>query len=87
VPLKYSPIACAALCALWTSPLWAARERVLHSFNAADGLQPFAGLIFDNHGNLYGTAEYGGANNYGRFLSYRLPATDHGRKRCCIPLI
>jgi hypothetical protein len=35
-------------------------ERVLHSFNGTDGASPFGNLIFDQAGNLYGTAAYGG---------------------------
>jgi len=37
-------------------------ERVLHSFggNNGDGSVPFAGLIIDSAGNLYGTTEFGG---------------------------
>jgi uncharacterized repeat protein (TIGR03803 family) len=49
-------------------PLLAATsEKVLHSFNPNDndGLNPYAGLIFDRSGNLYGTTEYGGAQGYG----------------------
>ena len=30
-------------------------ESVLHSFNGSDGAFPYAGLIFDAAGNLYGT--------------------------------
>jgi uncharacterized repeat protein (TIGR03803 family) len=30
-----------------------------------DALYPYAGLIFDSQGNLYGTSGYGGANDYG----------------------
>ena len=44
-------------------------ERVLHSFAyggcSADGARPFAGLIMDASGDLFGTTDFGGANNGG----------------------
>jgi uncharacterized repeat protein (TIGR03803 family) len=41
-------------------------QKVLHSFgNGTDGQKPFAGLIFDGAGNLYGTATAGGASGNG----------------------
>jgi uncharacterized repeat protein (TIGR03803 family) len=41
-------------------------ENVLYSFqNGSDGGQPYAGLIFDGAGNLYGTTAAGGAGNGG----------------------
>ena len=41
-------------------------EKVLWSFgNGTDGAQPYAGLIFDPAGNLYGTTDLGGAFGYG----------------------
>ena len=40
-------------------------EQVLHSFNGADGYWPWAGLIFDAAGNLYGTTNRGGAYEAG----------------------
>jgi len=41
-------------------------EKGLHAFSGgADGAHPNAGLIFDTAGNLYGTAELGGASNLG----------------------
>ena len=44
------------------TPLFAAsKEKVLHSFGKGkDGVEPFAGLIFDAAGNLYGTTSEGG---------------------------
>jgi uncharacterized repeat protein (TIGR03803 family) len=39
---------------------------VLYSFTGgSDGESPAAGVIFDNSGNLYGTTQLGGADNYG----------------------
>jgi len=41
-------------------------ETVLHSFSAGrDGNFPWAGLLLDKEGNLYGTTVYGGAQNCG----------------------
>ncbi len=37
----------------------------LASFNGADGYSPYAGLIMDSSGNLYGTTVYGGASGDG----------------------
>ena len=45
-------------------------ETVLHSFASAggsDGTNPYAGLIADKKGSLYGTTELGGAGCNGRF--------------------
>jgi uncharacterized repeat protein (TIGR03803 family) len=63
---------------LITFPLLAAtREKVLHSFNPNDndGLAPYAGLIFDGSGNLYGTTEYGGTNGGGTVFEL-IPSTN-----------
>ncbi len=45
-----------------TSSGWT--ETVLYNFTgSADGGQPFASLIFDSAGNLYGTTNFGGSSN------------------------
>jgi len=41
------------------------KEKVLHRLTAQEGFWPVAGLIFDQAGNLYGTAQHGGAYGYG----------------------
>jgi hypothetical protein len=46
----------------------AGHEAVLHSFtHGSDGAFPVAGVVMDNHGNLYGTAESGGATCYTKY--------------------
>jgi len=40
-------------------------ETILHDFNYQDGKSPFAGVILDASGNLYGTTAYGGAYHSG----------------------
>ena len=45
----------------------AAQEKVLHSFNnnGTDGISPYASLIIDAAGNLYGTTVEGGIHDLG----------------------
>jgi uncharacterized repeat protein (TIGR03803 family) len=40
-------------------------EKVVHNFKVSDGNQPYAGVIVDGSGNLYGTTIVGGAHNLG----------------------
>jgi uncharacterized repeat protein (TIGR03803 family) len=51
------------------------KESVLHSFNRTDGSSPYAGLVFDSAGNLYGAA-YDGAGGYGSV--FELTPDGHG---------
>ncbi|MGH9641688.1 MAG: choice-of-anchor tandem repeat GloVer-containing protein [Terriglobales bacterium] len=48
---------------------WNGTEKVLYSFcnqaGCVDGANPAAGVVLDASGTLYGTTEYGGANNKG----------------------
>jgi len=58
---------CGAVFELTPNPDGSWTENVLHKFTGGkDGESPWAGpLIFDPQGNLYGTAEWGGAYGYG----------------------
>jgi uncharacterized repeat protein (TIGR03803 family) len=47
------------------SPTKAQTLTTLASFNTTNGAAPYAGVIADASGNLYGTTGYGGANNLG----------------------
>jgi uncharacterized repeat protein (TIGR03803 family) len=54
----------------------AGNQIVLHSFTGgADGANPYAGVIRDSAGNLYGTAVGGGTAGFG--VVYKLDATGH----------
>jgi len=54
------------------------KEKVLHSFGKGkDGASPYAGLVFDGAGNLYGTTGAGGAHNNGTVFEV-MPGADGG---------
>jgi uncharacterized repeat protein (TIGR03803 family) len=48
-----------------TATGYAIAPTVLVSFNGTDGANPYAGLIADANGNLFGTTAFGGANDLG----------------------
>lgn len=48
------------------------KEKIVHSFNVNDGLQPFGNLIFDAAGNLYGATLSGGHDNVGTVFELSL---------------
>lgn len=54
------------------------KESVLHSFNGNDGDAPFAGVIFDASGNLYGTT-VGGGDTQGHGVVFQLTPTANGK--------
>jgi uncharacterized repeat protein (TIGR03803 family) len=54
-------------------------ERILHNFQYADdGAVPYAGLIFDQSGNLYGAATEGGAGTNGGGTIFKLTRSQSG---------
>jgi uncharacterized repeat protein (TIGR03803 family) len=58
------------------------RYKVLHAFNGRDGSTPYASLIFDAAGNLYGTTGYGGdlrrCDGYGCGVVFKLTPNADG---------
>ncbi len=56
------PAGCGVVFKLAPNPDGTWTESVLHSFTGTDGGVPYAGLIFDATGNLYGTALSGGTS-------------------------
>jgi len=50
-------------------------QTVLHTFEGPDGDGPVAGLVIDNTGSLYGTAQFGGASDFGVIFQLTPPTT------------
>ena len=65
---------------------YASTPTILFSFcaqtNCTDGANPFAGLIADPHGDLFGTSEVGGANGGGTVFEITFFAGTPGRANC-----
>jgi uncharacterized repeat protein (TIGR03803 family) len=57
-------------------------ETILHSFdyNGTDGTNPYASLIMDKEGNLYGTTSYGGTYNWGTVFELTQSGTEWTEK-------
>jgi uncharacterized repeat protein (TIGR03803 family) len=54
----------------------AGHQTVLHAFtDGDDGGEPYAGLILDSDGNIYGTTEFGGSGGQG--VVFKLDRTGH----------
>ena len=52
-------------------------ENILYNFTAGEyGLNPYAGVVLDKAGNLYGATESGGASGLGTI--FKLAPTQHG---------
>jgi len=71
-----------ALLLAGTQPARAQTEKVLYSFcppksGCADGAYPAAGVVRDANGNLYGTTDSGGANEFGAVFE----VTPDGREK------
>jgi uncharacterized repeat protein (TIGR03803 family) len=51
------------------------KEEILHFFKGSpkDGNQPWAGIVLDAAGNIYGTSRNGGPNNYGTVFEIFAP--------------
>lgn len=57
---------------------YACTERILYSFgaNPTDGQQPYAGLMMDSAGNLYGTTQNGGTSGLGTVFKITADGTE-----------
>jgi uncharacterized repeat protein (TIGR03803 family) len=82
--MKIKWIQLVMLAGICSSFAWAkTSERVLFSFNQADGSTPDAGLVADKQGNLYGTTFDGGPNGMGNVFELSPTKATAGRKPYC----
>jgi uncharacterized repeat protein (TIGR03803 family) len=58
-----------------TATGYASTPTTLVSFNGTDGSYPFAGLMADAHGNLFGTTSQGGAYGSGTVFEIKIDST------------
>lgn len=69
---------------IFTAIAAAATQKVLYTFTGgADGAEPYAGLIFDPAGNLYGVTQNGGLYNGEQSLNLRHPPAAPGLRPFC----
>src|SRR4051794_38503285 len=69
-------VATASLAFAATGACAAQKYQVLYAFTGkADGGTPAGSLMLDRHGNLYGTARYGGTEKCGCGVVFRLSPT------------
>jgi uncharacterized repeat protein (TIGR03803 family) len=67
-------VACGGGCGVAFSVDMGGNEKVLHRFAAGtDGANPFAGLVRDDEGNLYGTTTFGGSYGEGTVFELERP--------------
>jgi uncharacterized repeat protein (TIGR03803 family) len=59
-------------------PSWLAGQTLttVYRFAGPDGAAPYAGLVMDKQGNLYGTTLYGGSHNYGTVFQITMSGTE-----------
>jgi uncharacterized repeat protein (TIGR03803 family) len=76
--LVAAPVGCGIIFKLTPTSTEPWTETVLHRFSAADGGNPYSGLIRDAAGNLYGAAPSGGSKGLG--VVFKLSLTSTGWK-------